>query len=116
MRPCGRTSLTPCLAPPHTQVDVSTRIAANAAAGNWANVVTALVSEYESSVYFPGPAPRGTPLHAKFLAAAAGAIMHGQFSKAQECLKSAGGALVGLGDGGCAGCAVLPWLVCVPAV
>lgn len=93
-------------------MDVSTRIAANAAAGNWANVVTALVSEYESSVYFPGPAPRGTPLHAKFLAAAAGAIMHGQFSKAQECLKSAGGGWAGQRGLGWAALCCAVWLLC----
>lgn len=67
-----------------------TKLAAQAASGQWDQVVPLLMSEYERSVHYPGPVPRGLPLHSKLLAAAAGAIMHGQFSRAQDCLKSAG--------------------------
>lgn len=45
--------------------------------------VSALRGEHEHSVYYPAPAPQGSQLHHKLLAAAAGAIMHGQFGAAQ---------------------------------
>jgi hypothetical protein len=45
--------------------------------------VTSLRGEHEHSVYYPAPAPQGSQLHHKLLAAAAGAIMHGQFGAAQ---------------------------------
>lgn len=45
--------------------------------------VSSLLAERERSVYFPAPAPPGSQLHHKLLAAAAGAIMHGQFGAAQ---------------------------------
>lgn len=45
--------------------------------------VSALRGEHEHSVYYPAPAPAGSQLHHKLLAAAAGAIMHGQFGAAQ---------------------------------
>lgn len=47
-------------------------------------------SEHARSIWYPKPAPAGTQLHNTLLAAAAGAIMHGQFNAAQECLRSAG--------------------------
>lgn len=52
--------------------------------------VSALQAEHERSVFYPKPAPPGSEMHQKLLAAAAGAIMHGQFSCAQECLEAAG--------------------------
>jgi hypothetical protein len=45
--------------------------------------VLALRGEHEHSVTYPAPAPAGSQLHHKLLAAAAGAIMHGQFGAAQ---------------------------------
>ena len=52
--------------------------------------MSALQAEHERSVFYPKPAPSGSQLHHKLLAAAAGAIMHGQFSCAQQCLEAAG--------------------------
>lgn len=78
------------LANQSSSAESSTCVAANAAAGKWSLVLSALVGEYERSVYSPRPAPRGSPLHSKFLACAAGAISHGQFSAARECLRCAG--------------------------
>lgn len=63
---------------------------AAAAAAHTVVQVAALRSEHERSVYFPKPAPPGSALHRKLLAAAAGAIAHGQFSAARECLEAGG--------------------------
>jgi hypothetical protein len=71
-------------------------MAANAAAAKWPLVVAALLAEHEGSAHYPGPAPRGTPLHSKLLAAAAGAISDGQFADAQV-PAGRGGQLLGSG-------------------
>eukprot|EP00775_Hariotina_reticulata_P010067 gene10067-10222_t len=71
-------------------VEPSVQLAANAAAGRWGSVVTSLRSEHQNSVFYPKPAAPGSQLHYKLLAAAAGAVMHGQFQEAQQCLQAAG--------------------------
>eukprot|EP00879_Flechtneria_rotunda_P017296 GHRR01018118.1.p1 GENE.GHRR01018118.1~~GHRR01018118.1.p1 ORF type:complete len:1217 (+),score=567.02 GHRR01018118.1:272-3922(+) len=85
---CG--DVAAALASHATDVEPSVQLAANSAAGKWSSVVSALRAEHNSSVFYPKPAPLGSQLHHKLLAAAAGAIMHGQFSAAQQCLEAAG--------------------------
>eukprot|EP00878_Enallax_costatus_P005037 GHUV01005297.1.p1 GENE.GHUV01005297.1~~GHUV01005297.1.p1 ORF type:complete len:1446 (+),score=421.24 GHUV01005297.1:301-4638(+) len=85
---CG--DVAAALASHAADVEPSVQMAANAAAGRWPAVVSALRAEHERSIFYPKPAPPCTELHQKLLAAAAGAIMHGQFSCAQECLEAAG--------------------------
>ncbi|KAF6258699.1 hypothetical protein COO60DRAFT_1088483 [Scenedesmus sp. NREL 46B-D3] len=85
---CG--DVAAALASHAADVEPSVQLAANAAAGRWSAVVSALRGEHEGSVFYPRPAPQGSQLHHKLLAAAAGAIMHGQFSCAQACLEGAG--------------------------
>ena len=71
-------------------VDEAAATAANAAAGRWPAVLSALLAEAERSVYHPRPPPPGAALHSKLLAGAAGAMMHGQFGPAREMLAAAG--------------------------
>ncbi|WIA34203.1 hypothetical protein OEZ86_012559 [Tetradesmus obliquus] len=85
---CG--DVAAALAAHAADVEPSVQMAANAAAGRWPAVVSSLRGEHERSVFYPRPAPQGSQLHHKLLAAAAGATMHGQFSAAQQCLEAAG--------------------------
>lgn len=83
--------------------DADTKLAVNAAAGKWFLVATSLAREYEHSAYHPAPPPPGSHLHSKLVAAAAGALMHGQISRATDCLRLAGEWQVALSVSACQG-------------
>ena len=72
------------------QLDDDTCLAAHAAAGQWSLVLPSLRQQLQRSLYPPAPPPRGSQLHGKCLAAAAGCLAHGQLSLALELLGMAG--------------------------
>lgn len=65
-------------------------LAAAAAAGQWAAVHSALQHEHESRPDYPAPPVPGSALHAKLVAAAAGAVTQGQAAVAVSMLGMAG--------------------------
>ncbi|KAG2431967.1 hypothetical protein HYH02_013183 [Chlamydomonas schloesseri] len=71
-------------------LDAAVKLAAAAAAGEWGNVAAALAAEARRALHAPLPPPRGSELHSKLVAAAAGALFHGQLSKAGELFQAAG--------------------------
>ncbi|KAG2445523.1 hypothetical protein HXX76_000138 [Chlamydomonas incerta] len=71
-------------------LDSSVKLAAAAAAGEWGGVAAALAAEARRALHAPLPPPRGSELHSKLVAAAAGALFHGQLSKAGELFQAAG--------------------------
>ena len=92
-------------------LDAAVKLAAAAAAGEWGGVAAALAAEARRALHAPLPPPRGSELHSKLVAAAAGALFHGQLSKAGELFQAAGeaaGACLpkGPGAGGMGGGAV----------
>ncbi len=72
-------------------LDGGVKLAAAAAAGRWQAVAAALAAEASRALHAPAAPPRGSALHAKLVAAAAGALGHGQLAVAQELLLAAGG-------------------------
>ncbi|GFR49123.1 hypothetical protein Agub_g10921, partial [Astrephomene gubernaculifera] len=66
------------------------KLAVSAAAGNWSAVAATLRGEASRSLYAPGPPLRGSELHSKLVAAAAGALFHGQLAVAGELFQAAG--------------------------
>ncbi|KXZ50212.1 hypothetical protein GPECTOR_17g849 [Gonium pectorale] len=71
-------------------LDSSVKLAAAAAAGGWSTVAAALTGEATRALHAPAPPPRGSELHSKLVAAAAGALSHGQLTVAGELFQAAG--------------------------
>ncbi|GLC75697.1 hypothetical protein PLESTF_001674900 [Pleodorina starrii] len=71
-------------------LDGAVKLAAAAAAGDWAEVSATLLAEASRALHAPAPPPRGSELHCKLVAAAAGALFHGQLTTAGTLFQAAG--------------------------
>ncbi|KAG2498542.1 hypothetical protein HYH03_003293 [Edaphochlamys debaryana] len=76
--------------PPMGDGGGAVKLAAAAAAGSWAAVAATLQGEASRALHAPAPPPRGSELHAKLVAAAAGALFHGQVTVASDLFLAAG--------------------------